>query len=66
MAKNIMYDTGLRVIATARNKDVLGDLLELGIETYGLDVTSTSNVKEVKAVIEELTGGGLDYLVNNA
>ncbi|KAI9758887.1 MAG: hypothetical protein M4579_002771 [Chaenotheca gracillima] len=60
------HTKGLRVFATARNKDALEDLAGLGIETLSLDVNSESNVAEVKAEVERLTSGSLDYLVNNA
>ena len=57
---------GFRVFATARNKDVLVDLFELGLETLSLDVTSPENVRDVKEDIQARTEGRLDYLVNNA
>ena len=59
-------DLGFRVFATARNKNVLVDLFELGLETLSLDVTSPENVRDVKEDIELRTEGRLDYLVNNA
>ncbi|KAI9886926.1 MAG: hypothetical protein M1823_001295 [Watsoniomyces obsoletus] len=60
------HNRGFRVFATARNKDVLADLHELGMETLSLDVTSQSDVEVVKNTVEHRTGGRLDYLVNNA
>lgn len=58
--------SGLRVFATARSQTVLEELSALGIETLALDVTSPASIKEVKSEVESRTGGGLDYLVNNA
>lgn len=58
--------TGLRVFATARNAEVLGDLADRGIETFSLDVTSLKDIRQIRETIGRLTGGKLDILVNNA
>ncbi len=58
--------SGYRVFATARSKDHLVDLAELSIEVFALDVTSPSDIQDIKADISERTGGSLDILVNNA
>ncbi len=57
---------GLHVIATARNKDVLKDLETMGMSTLSLDVTNAEDVENARKEVEELTGGKLDILVNNA
>ncbi|KAI9846803.1 MAG: hypothetical protein M1837_003652 [Sclerophora amabilis] len=57
---------GLRVFASARTKDALGDLARQGIETLSIDVTSAPSIEEAKSEIERLTAGSLDLLVNNA
>ncbi|KAK7914210.1 1-acylglycerone phosphate reductase [Apiospora marii] len=57
---------GLRVIATARNVDVLKDLALQGMKTLPLDVTSAESIASCHEAVEELTGGRLDILVNNA
>lgn len=57
---------GLRVFATARKAESISDLSDLGIEVLSLEVHKSESVKEAKAVIQQKTGGGLDYLVNNA
>lgn len=60
--------TGLHVIATARNVSVLSDLqnLQPKIDIFPLDVTKDDSIQELKASIENATGGRLDILVNNA
>lgn len=57
---------GCHVIATARNFDVLEDLGARGLSILELDVTSQESVVQAKAKVEELTGGHLDILINNA
>jgi len=57
---------GLHVIATARNKDTISDLEATGISTISLEVTSSESISSAKDVVEKLTGGKLDILVNNA
>jgi 1-acylglycerone phosphate reductase len=58
--------SGLHVIATARNKDVLKDLEGMGMSTLSLDVTSPEDIENARKEVESLTGGKLDILVNNA
>nr|XP_036577606.1 short chain dehydrogenase [Colletotrichum truncatum]KAF6784640.1 short chain dehydrogenase [Colletotrichum truncatum] len=60
------FNTGLHVIATARRPEVLKDLGEQGMTTVALDVTSSENIAACKQRVNELTGGRLDFLVNNA
>ena len=60
------HDKGLRVFATARLKNSIKELSYLGIETLSLEVNETDSVERCKEEISALTGGGLDYLVNNA
>ncbi|KAK2838257.1 hypothetical protein FQN49_006461 [Arthroderma sp. PD_2] len=59
---------GLRVFATARNKETLVDLKEKGIEIMSLVVDEGKSVsaclEELKSILGE--GKGLDVLVNNA
>ena len=67
MRADLAFKTGCHVIATARNRDVIADLQEMGMDTLSLEVTSTESVASAKAKVEKLTGGrGLDILVNNA
>ncbi|KAK0505005.1 NAD(P)-binding protein [Armillaria luteobubalina] len=56
------HSKGYRVFATARSKDHLVDLAELGIEIFALDVTSPSDIQDIRADISERTGGSLDIL----
>ncbi|KAK2740843.1 short chain dehydrogenase reductase [Colletotrichum kahawae] len=58
--------SGLHVIATARRPEVLQDLGDQGMTTIALDVTKTQSIAECKQKVTELTGGRLDFLVNNA
>ena len=60
------YDTGLHVIASARSRDTLADLEEIGISTVSLEVTSAESREAARQEVEKLTGGKLDILVNNA
>ncbi|EMC94450.1 hypothetical protein BAUCODRAFT_124075 [Baudoinia panamericana UAMH 10762] len=57
---------GLRVFATARKASSLADLEARGIEPLSLEVTSIDSIKALKDEVASRTGGGLDYLVNNA
>ena len=58
--------TGLHVIASARSLDTLTDLKEIGISTVSLEVTSAESREAARKEVEQLTGGKLDFLVNNA
>ncbi|KAI8151187.1 hypothetical protein K4K49_009241 [Colletotrichum sp. SAR 10_70] len=58
--------SGLHVIATARRPEVLQDLGDKGMTTIALDVTKAESIAECKQKVTELTGGRLDFLVNNA
>ncbi|KAF9877271.1 short chain dehydrogenase reductase [Colletotrichum karsti] len=57
---------GLHVIATARRPEVLKDLADVGMTTIALDVTKAESIAACKQEVTELTGGRLDFLVNNA
>ncbi|CAI0640997.1 unnamed protein product [Colletotrichum noveboracense] len=58
--------SGLHVIATARRPEVLQDLGDQGMTTIALDVTKAESIAECKQKVMDLTGGRLDFLVNNA
>jgi 1-acylglycerone phosphate reductase len=60
------HSQGLHVIATARDKAKITDLEALGMTTLSLRVDSTESILAAKKVVEDLTGGRLDILVNNA
>ncbi|KAB8260289.1 short chain dehydrogenase/reductase [Aspergillus pseudonomiae] len=60
------HDAGLLVLATARELSSMEDLATRGIKTFTLDVTSPEDIQRVRQQVEELTGHGLDFLVNNA
>ncbi|KAF2105567.1 putative short chain dehydrogenase/reductase [Lophiotrema nucula] len=58
---------GLRVFATGRNLEKLGDLEELGVECIPLAVDDPMSVAACHATVTAmLDGKGLDYLLNNA
>ncbi|KAL8722506.1 MAG: hypothetical protein Q9225_001022 [Loekoesia sp. 1 TL-2023] len=57
---------GLRVLATARTAQTIQDLADLGIETLSLEVDQERSIDVCKDEVMKRTGGGLDYLVNNA
>ncbi|VDB83160.1 unnamed protein product [Peniophora sp. CBMAI 1063] len=58
---------GFRVIATSRNIATMPDLAKNGlIDTVQLDVCNHDSIIKAKAEIENLTGGRLEFLVNNA
>jgi len=57
---------GLQVLATARTKDKISDLGARGITTLAVDVDSASSVSQLLTDVTRITGGKLDYLVNNA
>ena len=57
---------GLRVFATARKPAVLTEFQEKGIETIILDVCSDASIAAAVDEVTKLTGGTLDYLVNNS
>ncbi|KAK8038705.1 short chain dehydrogenase/reductase [Apiospora rasikravindrae] len=61
-----LYQTCLRVIATARNVDVLSDLAQQGMDALPLDVTNKESIASCHEAVGKLTGEQLDILVNNA
>ena len=57
---------GVRVLATGRNLSKLEHFNALGIETLQLDVENSESIKAAAKAASDLTGGKLDYLVNNS
>lgn len=57
---------GVRVFATARNLAKIQHLKDMGIETIALDVVDNASIDAAVKTVAELTGGTLDYLVNNS
>ncbi|CAK7231694.1 hypothetical protein SCUCBS95973_008005 [Sporothrix curviconia] len=55
-----------RVIASARRPEALTDLAKLGLDTVLLDVNNEASVAAAAESISTITGGRLDFLVNNA
>lgn len=60
------HSKGIRVLATARNLSRIEHFKELGIETLKLDVEDSESIKAAAKAVEELTGGKLDFLLNNS
>jgi NAD(P)-dependent dehydrogenase (short-subunit alcohol dehydrogenase family) len=58
---------GLVVFATARKPSALDSLSSLkNIHIVALDVTSDTSVRDAFEKVRTITGGKLDYLINNA
>lgn len=58
---------GLIVLASARTISKIGDLATLlQVTVIALDVTNDDSIRAAVAVVETITGGRLNYLVNNA
>ena len=55
------HNSGLRVVATARNVEKMAHLTSLGVETLKLDVLSESSISATVGKLDSL-----DILVNNA
>ncbi|RAK75710.1 SDR family oxidoreductase [Aspergillus fijiensis CBS 313.89] len=60
------HQAGWRVFATARNPAKLKEAEKAGIETVLLDTLSNESIRACVARVQELTGGSLDALINNA
>lgn len=56
----------MHVIVTARRPEVLKEMEDMGMTAIGLDVTDAESIARCKEEVSELTGGKLDFLVNNA
>lgn len=57
---------GIHAIATVLPNEASDHLSRAGITFFPLDVTVEKSVLELKARVQELTGGRLDVLVNCA
>jgi 1-acylglycerone phosphate reductase len=57
---------GYHVLATARRTDSIQELKSLGITPLAVDVDSPESIAALKKEVEEITGGKLDMLINNA
>src|SRR6187402_2831283 len=60
------HKNGIHVFATARSLSKISHLKALGLSTIQLDVTSPESIKDAVAEVQKVTGGKLDFLVNNA
>jgi 1-acylglycerone phosphate reductase len=60
------HHRGYQVLATARKKESISDLEQLGITALALDVDSPKSIAALKEEVARITGGKLDMLVNNA
>ena len=57
---------GIRVFATGRSPSKLEHFKALNLETLPLDVEDSDSIKAASKAVSELTGGKLDFLVNNS
>ncbi|KAI1116261.1 NAD(P)-binding protein [Nemania sp. NC0429] len=65
LAKTYM-SRGISPIATVLPSEPSEHLSDANITWFHLDVTNETSIRDLKAKIIELTGGELDFLVNNA
>lgn len=61
-----MQETDVHVVVTARRPEVLKEMEDMGMTAIGLDVTDAESIERCKEEVSALTGGKLDFLVNNA
>lgn len=60
------HKRGFRVFATARNIKKVEHLKALGLDVLVLDVTSPASIEAAVKDVKSVTGGTLDFLVNNS
>lgn len=61
------HERGYQVFASSRSLETMSKMNSLsGIQVLQLDVTSTTDIQNVKATVSEKTGGSLSYLINCA
>jgi 1-acylglycerone phosphate reductase len=60
------HKRGYKVFATARRLDAMKALADVGIQCFAMDVTEYDSLNRVKEQVENITGGALDFLINNA
>lgn len=60
------HNRGFRVFATARDLKKVEHLKRLGLEVLALDVTSSESIDAAVDDVKAITGGALDFLVNNS
>ncbi|KAJ4244775.1 hypothetical protein NW762_014352 [Fusarium torreyae] len=61
-----LKDKGWRVFASARNLAKLSNVKAAGIECVQMDVGSDESISAAVEEVQQLTGGSLDALINNA
>ncbi|SPO04827.1 related to 1-acyldihydroxyacetone-phosphate reductase [Cephalotrichum gorgonifer] len=60
------HKKGVHVVVTARRPEVLKEMADMGMTALPLDVTDAESIAACKEEVSALTGGKLDFLVNNA
>jgi NAD(P)-dependent dehydrogenase (short-subunit alcohol dehydrogenase family) len=60
------HKRGFRVFATARNLKKVEHLKALGLDVLALDVTSEESISAAVKDVKAITGGTLNFLVNNS
>lgn len=61
-----LKEKGYRVFATAREKEDVKELQNLGLEAFRLNVTKAKTIKKTLEKILEITNGTIDVVFNNA
>lgn len=61
-----LHQKGLLVFATARSLAKIEHLKELGIRVLSLDVVDDATIQKAVDQVGAVTGGKLDYLINNS
>jgi 1-acylglycerone phosphate reductase len=62
----VFHEKGWKVLATARKAETISELSALGITALSLDVDKPESIAGLKKEVEDITGGRLDMLINNA
>lgn len=60
------HKRGLRVFATARTLAKVEQLRDLGMDVIQLDVVNEKSIQQAVEEVRGVTGGKLDFLVNNS
>ena len=60
------FHNGPRVFATARNLAKVEHLRKLGLDILPLDVTDDASIQNAVKSVAAITGGKLDFPVNNS
>jgi NADP-dependent 3-hydroxy acid dehydrogenase YdfG len=62
----VFHQNGFKVFATARSLSKIQHLESEGIEALELNVLDAQSIEQTVQTVSGLTGGKLDFLINNA